>query len=266
LLNISTRTRVQTGDNVMIGGFIITGTEPKSVVLRAIGPSLSNDGTPVPGRLEDPTLELQNQDGVRLEFNDNWRDSAEQRREVQRQNLQPADDRESAIARTLPPGFYTVVLRGKDNSTGIALVEAYDTARNAASEMANISTRGFVETGDNVMIGGFIVGDQSRGARVVVRAIGPSLRQELPQALNDPTLELKDQNGTTIQFNDNWKDSPDRQEVERNGLAPKEDAESVIAASLAPAPFTAIVRGQGNTTGVALVEVYRMPAASDETL
>ena len=258
LLNISTRLRVQTGDNVLIGGFIVTGDAPKKVVLRAVGPSLSSGGTPVAGRLDDPTLELLDSAGNPLAFNDNWKDS-EGRPEVESQGLQPTDDRESAIARTLAPGLYTAIVRGANSSTGVALVEAYDGDRSSLTKLANISTRGFVETGDNVMIGGFIVGDQSSGIRVVARAIGPSLKAQLPQALDDPTLQLVDQNGNTIRANDNWKDSPDRGAIETAGLAPTADAESALVATLTPAPYTAIVRGRGDTTGVGLVEVYHIP-------
>jgi hypothetical protein len=257
-LNIATRTRVQSGDNVMIGGFIVTGNAPKSVVLRAIGPSLASGGTPVAGRLDDPTLELVDAAGNQIAFNDNWKDT-DQRQQVESKGLQPTDDRESAIARTLAPGLYTAIVRGNGASTGIALVEAYDGDRSAFSKLANISTRGFVETGDNVMIGGFIIGDQAAGIRVVARAIGPSLKAQLPQALNDPTLQLFDQHGNTIRTNDNWKDSPDRAEIESVGLAPQQDAESALVATLTPAPYTAIVRGKNDTSGIALVELYNVP-------
>ena len=259
LLNISTRTRVQTGDNVMIGGFIVTGDAPKSVVLRAIGPSLSSAGTPVAGSLQDPTLELLDGAGNPIAFNDNWADNAEQRQEVEKHNLQPTDSRESAIAATLAPGLYTAIARGANNSTGIALIEAYAVDRSATTRLANISTRGFVETGDNVMIGGFIVGDESSGVRVVARAIGPSLKAQLPQALDDPTLQLVDQHGNTIRANDNWKESTDRGTVEGVNLAPTADAESALVATLTPAPYTVIVRGRGDTTGIGLVEVYHIP-------
>ena len=259
LLNISTRSRVQTGDNVMIGGFIVTGDAPKKVVLRAIGPSLSSSGTLLNGRLEDPTLELLDGGGNQIAFNDNWADNAEQRQEVERHNLQPGDDRESAIAVTLAPGLYTAIVRGVNDSTGIGLVEAYDVDRSATSKLANISTRGFVETGDNVLIGGFIVGEQSSGVRVVARAIGPSLKAQLPQALDDPTLQLVDQHGNTIRANDNWKDSTDRGAIETVNLAPTADAESALVATLSPAPYTAIVRGRGDTSGIGLVEIYHVP-------
>ena len=258
LLNISTRTRVLTGDNVMIGGFIVTGDAPRKVVLRAIGPSLSNGGTVVAGRLEDPTLELLDGAGTPIAFNDNWKDS-DSRQEVESSGLQPSDDREAAIARTLAPGLYTAVVRGANDSIGVGLVEAYAVERTAASRLANISTRGFVEIGDNVMIGGFIVGDQSTGVRVAVRAIGPSLQPSVQLALQDPELQLVDQHGNTIRANDNWKESTNRAELEGLVLAPSRDTESALIAALGPAPYTAIVRGKGESVGVGLVEVYHIP-------
>jgi hypothetical protein len=157
LQNISTRLRVQTGDNVLIGGFIVTGNAAKKVILRAIGPSLSTNGSGVPGRLVDPTLELVDNAGVSIAANDNWKDSP-QRAEIEASGIAPTDDREAAIVRTLAPGNYTATVRGAGGATGIGLVEAYDVDSAADARLANISTRGFVETGDNVMIGGFIVG------------------------------------------------------------------------------------------------------------
>ncbi len=258
LQNISTRLRVQTGDNVMIGGFIVTGTAPKRVILRAIGPSLSAGGSPAAGRMLDPTLELNDNSGARVAFNDNWKDSPE-RAEIEASGIPPGDDREAAIARTLPPGNYTATVRGAGESTGIALVEAYDIDAPADSRLANISTRGFVETGDNVMIGGLIVGPSDRdNTRMLVRAIGPSLAARgVAGALQDPTIALHDANGALLAANDNWKESQ-RAEIEGTGIPPGDDRESAIVRVLAPGLYTAIVRGQGNSTGVALVEAYNL--------
>lgn len=256
LLNISTRLRVQTGDNALIGGFIVTGTDAKKVIIRAIGPSLTQSG--VGGALVDPVLELHGSDGSLIVANDNWKDTQEA--EITATGIAPKNDLESAIVRTLAPGSYTAILRGKNDGTGIGLVEAYDLDQAANSTLANISTRGFVETNDNVLIGGFIVGGGSGGfARVVVRAIGPSLGTSGVQgALQDPTLELRDQNGALITANDNWKETQ-LAEITALGLAPKNDAESALVASLPPGNATAIVRGKGGTTGVGLVEVYNVP-------
>jgi hypothetical protein len=256
LLNISTRMQVLTGDNVPIGGFIVTGVSPKKVIVRAIGPSLGAFG--VAGALADPALELHAPDGS-VVTNDNWKETQEL--EIEATGLMPTNDLESAIVQSLDPGAYTAVVHGKNGTTGIGLVEAYDLDQPVDSELANISTRGFVDSGDNVMIGGFIVGPKPLGdglqaSLVVVRAIGPSLGDSgVATPLQDPTLELHDENGTMIAFNDDWKDSQEAG-IEAAQLAPSDDRESAILISLLSGPYTAIVRGVGDTTGVALVEVY----------
>jgi hypothetical protein len=252
LLNISTRMRVQTGDNVLIGGFIITGTGPKRVILRGIGPSLSGQG--LTGVLPDPTLELHGAVSIN---NDNWRDTQEA--EIQATGIPPSNDLESAIVASLEPGAYTAILAGKENTTGIGLVEVYDLDQPAGSKLANISTRGFVETGDNVMIGGFITGPANTGAtRVLIRAIGPSLGSSgIQDSLQDPTLELHDGSGALIAMNDNWRDTQEA-EIIATEIPPTDDRESAILQTLAPGNYTAIVRGKDNTTGVALVEAYNL--------
>jgi hypothetical protein len=247
LVNISTRLRVLTDDNVLIGGFIVTGTQPKKVIIRGIGPSLSIDG-----ELADPVLEL-HQGATVLATNDNWKDT--QQAAIEASTVAPTDDFESAIVQTLQPGTYTAVLSGKNRGTGIGLVEVYDLSQAATSKLANISTRGFVDTGDNVMIGGFIAGDGSGNTRVIVRAIGPSLG--IPGALQDPLLELHNANGVTIQSNDDWQ-QVQKQEIIDTGVAPTDDRESALVATLAPGKYTAVVSGK-NGTGVGLVEVYDIP-------
>ena len=261
--NISTRLAVQTGDNVLIGGFIVTGTQPKKVIVRAIGPSLKVNGVPVPGKLENPTLELDGPGGL-IASNDDWRSTQEA--EVIASTVQPTSDLESAIVATLPANStgYTAIVRGVGNSTGIALVEAFDLDRAVDSKLANISTRGFVQTVDNVMIGGFIVlGPDPQN--VIVRAIGPSLANAVPPvagALADPMLELHDSNGALLASNDNWQDSPDKQAIIDSGVPPTNDMESAIIAtlpsSLTGIGYTAIVSGVNGTTGVGLVEVYAL--------
>jgi uncharacterized Zn-binding protein involved in type VI secretion len=251
--NISTRAFVQTGDNVMIGGVIITGSGQKRVIVRAIGPSLVNFGLPNP--LQDPTLELHDHTGAVIAFNDNWMD-APNRQEIIDSGLAPTNNLESAILTSLSPGNYTAIVRGVNNGTGIGLVEAYDLDPTAASKLGNISTRALVQTGDNVMIGGFIITGAEQ-KRVIVRAIGPSLAQYgITNPLADPTLELHNGSGTVIGLNDNWMDAPNRQEIIDSGLAPSNNLESAILTSLSPGNYTAIVRGVNNGTGVALVEVY----------
>jgi uncharacterized Zn-binding protein involved in type VI secretion len=250
--NISTRAFVQTGDNVMIGGFIITGSGQKKVILRAIGPSLVNHGITNP--LQNPTLELHDHTGAVIASNDNWMD-APNGQEIINSGLAPSNNLESAILTSLNPGAYTAIVRGVNNGTGVALVEAYDLDLTAGSKLGNISTRALVQTGDNVMIGGFIITGSGQ-KRVIARAIGPSLAQHgITNPLLDPTLELHNGNGALIASNDNWRDSQ-QAEIQATGLAPSDDRESAIVRSLTPGNYTAIVRGKNNTIGVALVEVY----------
>jgi plastocyanin len=255
LLNISTRMRVQTGENVLIGGFIVTGNVAKEVILRAIGPSLAGFGIANP--LPDPVLELHGADGSLITMNDNWKDT--QQSEIEASGFQPQNDLESAIIATLDPGSYTAIVSGKDGGIGVGLVEGYDLDQTADSQFGNISTRGFVEAGTNVMIGGFILGGESGNANILVRALGPSLTQfGVTGALADPTLELRDGNGTLVQSNDNWKDTQ-QCELEATGIPPQNDLESAVFETLAPGAYTAIVAGKGDLTGVGLVEVYRLP-------
>ena len=246
--NIATRLRVGVDSNVLIGGIIITGNQPKRLIVRAIGPSSG-----VPGSLSNPTLVLNNSAGEPVRENDNWRD-APNRDEIIASTVAPPDDRESAILMTLQPGQYTAVVSGVNNETGVGVVEAYDLDGTVSSKFGNIATRGVVQTGDNVMIGGLIVLGSS-AQKVIVRAIGPSL--PLEGKLTDPTLELVDGNGTPIRSNNNWKDTQ-RAEIEATGIPPKNDLESAIVETLPPAPYTAIVRGVGDTTGIAVVEVYAL--------
>jgi hypothetical protein len=258
LLNISTRGPVQTDENVLIAGFIITGSDDKKVVVRGIGPSLTANGNPVPDRLGDPTLELHDSKGDLIVSNDNWKDT--QQADIEASGLQPKDDLESAIVRTLSPGAYTAIVRGKDNTTGIGLAEAYDLTATATSRLSNISTRGLVAGGDNVLIGGFIAGPPDHGnPNVVVRAIGPSLAsQGVAHPLDDPTLELHDANGAIIASNDDWQTDADASLVVASGLAPSDSHESALYKSVNPGNYTAIVGGKGNP-GVGLVEIYNVP-------
>jgi hypothetical protein len=255
LLNLSTRMRVQTGENVLIGGFIITGTAPKHVLLRAIGPSL-----PFGGALADPVLELHGPGTFATITDDNWMDDPAQKAAIIATGIPPTNDLESAIDATLNPGAYTAIVRGKNGTTGIGLVEVYDLSQSATSKLANISTRGFVDTGDNVMIGGFILGGDTGNTRVAIRGIGPSLTQSgLSGVLADPTLELHNSNGTTLISNDNWQDDPtSAAALSANGLALQDSLESGIFTTLSPAAYTAILAGKNGGTGVGLVEVYNI--------
>ena len=252
LLNISSRLKIQTGDNILIGGFIVDGSDPKMIGLRATGPSIQ-----IPGALQDPTLELHDGSGALVASNDNWVDAPE-RAQIEAVGLNPKDSREPAILRTLDPGAYTAVVRGKNNGTGIGLVEAHDLNETNNSKLANLGSRGFVQTGDNVMIAGFITGNRLGNVSVLVRAIGPSLAGRVPNALGDPILELHDANGATAAMNDNWQDTQEA-EIQQTGAAPTDPHESAIIASLQVGSHTAIVRGVNNGVGNAVVEVYNLP-------
>lgn len=253
-LNISTRARVQTGDNVMIGGFIVTGAAPKKVIVRAIGPSLQQSG--VTDVLADPVLELHGPTGTLINTNDNWKDT--QQAEIEASGIPPTNDLESAIVATLPPAAYTAIVKGKDNTSGIGLAEIYDLDSGADSQLGNISTRAFVDTQNNVVIGGFILGANNNPATILIRAIAPSLADEgIAHPLADPTLELHNANGTLVTTNDNWRDSQ-QLEILASGIAPKNDLESSIIANLTPGSYTAIVSGAGGKTGLALVEIYNL--------
>jgi phospholipase/lecithinase/hemolysin len=253
-LNLSTRLTVGTGDNVLIGGFFITGTDSKQVLVRGLGPSLAVNGVPLPNRLADPALDLY-EGSTLLMTNNDWKDSQES--EIEATGIPPTDDLESAIIVTLAPGSYTAILRGNSGETGNGLVEIYDLDSAVNSTLANTSTRGFVETGDDVLIAGFIIGT-GESDTVVVRAIGPSLADSgVANPLLDPTLDLYDVNGVIILSDDNWRESQETL-IQSTGLTPTNDAESAIIKSLAPGAYTAVVRGKDNSTGVALVEVYNL--------
>lgn len=247
--NISTRLKVEAGDNALIGGFIVTGTGTKRIVVRAVGPSI-----PLAGTLGNPHLELYNGAGQLIASNDNWQD-APNKQEIVDSSLAPTHPLESAILTTVAPGNHTAVVRGADGGTGVALVEVYDLEAGSDSRLANIATRGFVQTDPNVLIGGLII-DGQIPRRAVVRAIGPSLGRQ--DALGNPILELLNANGGIVAANDNWGDSPNAGEIAGTGLAPAHNLESAVIQTLPPASYTAIVRGQNSTTGLAVVEAYAL--------
>src|SRR6188472_4456805 len=267
--NISTRSFVRTGEHVMIGGFIVQGSGAKRVIIRAIGPELTQFG--IPDALANPRLELHNGSGALIGSNDNWQTTilggiitSDQVSDIQNSGHAPTAASESAIIANLPPGNYTAIARGVNNTIGVALVEVYDLSPVASSRLGNISTRSFVQTGDNVMIGGFIVQGTGRN-RVIIRAIGPELTQfGIPDALANPRLELHNGSGALIATNDNWQTtilggiitSNQVSDIQNSGHAPTAGTESAIIADLQPGNYTAIVRGVNNTAGVALVEVY----------
>jgi hypothetical protein len=255
-VNLSTRMRVQTGDAVGVGGFIVTGSASKHVLIRAIGPSLADVG--VPNVLADPVLELHGPGAFVTIINNDWRDDPAQEALILATGIPPANDLESAIEARLAPGSYTAVVRGNNDATGVGLVEVYDLDSAAASKLANISTRAFVSTGDNVVIAGFVLGGNSGNDRLVVRGIGPSLTAAgVPNALADPTLELRNSNGALLMANNDWRDDPAQAaDLNEAGLAPTNDLESGLAATLPPGLYTALLAGLNNSAGVGLVEVY----------
>jgi hypothetical protein len=270
LTNISTRAFVQTGDNVVIGGFIVQGSTAKRVIIRALGPELTQYG--VPNALANPTLELHDGMGALIASNNNWVTTIiggiitqNQVRDIMNSGYAPSDGLESAIIADLPPGHYTAIVRGVNDRTGVGLVEVYDlNPGTAPSSLRNISSRSVVLADDNVMIGGFIV-QGSGPKRVIIRAIGPELSQYgVPFPLPDPTLELHDGRGALIASNDNWQTTviggiitkDQVMDIQSSGHAPRQPSESAIIATLPPGKYTAIVRGKNIAVGVALVEVY----------
>ena len=252
--NLSTRLFVDTGNFVVISGFIITGSGPRHLLLRGIGPSLGDFG--IPNWLFDATLELHGPTGFTTIANNNWRDTQEG--EIIGTGRAPSNDLESAIVADLAPGTYTAILRGTADTTGVGLVEIYDLTPDQDSRLANISTRGNVRTGDDIMIAGFILGGASGEDSIIVRGLGPSLSAlGVPNALADPSLELRDSNGALLIGNNNWQDDPAQAAIiSAAGLAPTDSMESAVAATLMPGPYTALLSGVNNGTGIGLVEVY----------
>ena len=254
--NFSTRASVQTGQGVAIAGFIVGGTGSKSVVVRGLGSTLAQPPFNVQGVLADPTLQLFDSGGHPFWFNDNWKDT--QQAQIQSTGLAPANDLESGIMQILQPGNYTAILSGKNGTTGVGLVELYDISPGTSAELTNVSTRGFVGTGEDVLIAGFI---SNGSTQVVVRGLGPTLAQPqfgVPGALADPVVTLVDGNGNVIQTNDNWKNTQ-QAAIQATGFAPPNDLEAAILAPVAAGNYTAILSGNNGGTGIGLIEVYKLP-------
>lgn len=253
LVNLSTRGVVGTDANVLIGGFIVQGAQETSLLLRALGPSLEQSGIADP--LSDPMLEVRNGSGDLVRTNDDWQDDASSASTLRSKGLAPADAREAALLANLGVGSYTAIVRGYNGATGVGLVELYDLQATNA-RVANISTRELVQTGDRVMIAGFIVGGD-KPKQVILRAIGPSLgTSNVSGALEDPLLELHNSSGAIVADNDDWRDGADAAAIQTKGFAPAHDRESALLSTLNPGTYTAIVRGFNGATGVGLVEVY----------
>jgi Calx-beta domain-containing protein len=259
-LNISTRASVQTGDRILIGGFIVTGNLTKYVVLRGLGPSLAQAGVPPSAVLQDPVIQLHRADGTVVATNDNWKDDPANVFQFQGTPYPPKDDRESLLLATLPGGAYTVFLTGKNQTQGIGLVEVYDVNNRGQPELANLSTRGYIGQENDVMIGGFILGNEPRSVEIAIRGLGPSLSQfGLNPVLADPTLELHDNNGTTLISNDDWEsDAVSAANLILFNLAPTNPKEAGIFTSLPPGTFTAILADKNGGTGIGTIEVYNL--------
>jgi len=268
ITNISTRASVQTGDQVLIAGFILTGTDPKQVIVRGLGPTLGQPPFIVPNALQNPVLELHNTTSV-IATNDNWKIDDQtgqpQQAAITATGKAPPNDLESAILITLQPGAYTAIMSGKNSTTGNGLVEVYDLATSTFSQLTNVSTRGFVGTGDPVMIGGIITSGGNGSTQIVIRGLGPTLGQppfNLPNVLADPRLDLFNAQGTKIGANNNWQDTQPGMifAASCNGstCAPPNHLEAAILTTVAPGNYTAILSGQNGGTGIGLVEVYKL--------
>lgn len=256
LLNIAGRARVERDDRALIGGFIIGGPQPVRVIIRAIGTSLKNGDSAVEGRLQNPTLELRGGAGELITDNDDWRASP-QADQIRATGLAPREDKEAAIIATLEPGAYTAVLRGSGDTQGIGVIEIYDLQTSSEAKLSNLASRAFVSTGDNILIGGFII-QGGPPQNVLVRAIGTSLAGVVPNELRDPTIELIDGQGVKVGENDDWRQASNAAAIEGSGAAPSNDKESAILAPVMAGPYTATLRGRGSATGTAVVEIYRL--------
>lgn len=263
LLNLSTRMQVQPDENVGIAGFTVTGA-PKRMIFRALGPSLKQVG--ISGVLADPVLELYSPNGTLLATNDNWKDDPAQSAVIEAEGLAPKDNLEAALFYTvLLKDAYTAIIRGKSNAIGVGLIEVYDLDSSPDSKLANISTRALVQTGQNIVIAGFTLGSETGTALVAIRGIGPSLDNVgVANPLPDPTIEVRDANGATFVGNDDWGDDTTRaQQLSDVGLAPNHVLEAATIAAFSPGPYTALLTDSKQHTGIGLVEVYDLGAASD---
>jgi sugar lactone lactonase YvrE len=257
LLNLSTRAFVGTQTGVLIGGFILQGTAQATLVLRAIGPSLTAQG--ISGAVEDPSLELHDSSGALLVSNDNWQ-SGPDGAAIQRTGLAPTDPHESAIRTTVPAGAYTAIVSGVAGTSGVGLMEIYD-LQQTTSRAGNLSTRGTVLSGDNVMIAGCIVGG-SASKSLVVRALGPSLLNHgVNDALGNPHLGFFDANGAVVSTNEDWQGGPDATAIQNLGLAPESPLEAAVLVTLAPGAYTGIESPAPQDSGVGLIEIYDLSPA-----
>ena len=222
-------------------------------MVRAIGPSMKINGTPVAGRIMDPYLELHDSNGGII-VNDDWR--SDQQDEIIQTGLAPSDNRESAIVKRLPAGNYTAIIRAADNTSGIGLVELYDLSATDPGELGNLSVRADVRTDDNVLIDGLIL-QGGTPKRVLFRALGPSITVP-PGTLQNPMMSVYNAQGTLLRANDDWGQAPNASEIQMTGLAPPHNKESAILLSLTAGNYTCVTEGVGRTTGIAVAEAYKL--------
>ena len=251
---ISTRMNVGTGDNVMIAGFTVWGSQSKTVIVRVLGPTLGSFG--VANVLSDPTLELHDSSGATIATNDDWQIGS-QTSQISSSGYAPNNSNESAIIATLAAGAYTAIVHGYNNSTGAALVEVYE-LDTLSTRLSGISTRGQVGTDQNVLIGGLSISG-STSKKLIVRALGPCMASppfSLSGTLSDPTLELHDSSGNLLASNDDWSSGTQAAAISASGFQPPNAKESAIIVTLASGNYTAIVRGANNSSGIALVDAY----------
>jgi Matrixin len=252
--NISTRLDIGTGNNAMIAGLTITGSQSKTVLIRVLGPTLSSYG--IANALSDPTLALYDSSGGSIATNDDWQ-SGTQVSQISASGYAPANGNEPAIIATLPAGAYTAIVRGYNDATGVGLVEVYE-LDTLSTRLSNISTRGQVGSGQDVLIGGLII-DGSTSKKLIIRALGPSLATppfSLSGTLSNPVLELHDSAGNLLASNDDWGSGTQAAAISSSGYEPPNAKDSSIVATLSSGNYTAIVRGVNNTTGIALVDAY----------
>jgi hypothetical protein len=254
LANLSTRVRVGVGEDVAIAGFVIGGSSVKQVILRARGPSLVPFGITNP--LADPVLRVYLGTSL-LAFNDNWQADNDRADLIQEIGFAPTDARESALLLTLPPGAYTAVMGSAGSAGGVGIVEVWE-VDNVASPLVNISTRGQVADGEDVMIAGMIIhGPPGTKLSMGINVAGPSLSQYgILTPLRDPFLTVvRASDGFIVGENDDWLVSPSGCEILAIGVNPKDRKEPAIVANLDAGAYTAIVRGVGGA-GIGLVGVF----------
>jgi DNA-binding beta-propeller fold protein YncE len=257
LANISTRGQVLTGDEVMIGGFVIGGSAPKTVAITATGPSLAPFG--ISDYLANPTLTLvRSSDQAIIATNDDWQTDANHA-QLLASGFAPADSREAGLYVTLPPGAYTAIVQGAGGGTGVSVVGVFEVGH-PEIPLVNISTRGVVRSGEDVMIGGFIVnGDMPK--KVIITATGPSLASfGINNFLANPKLTIvRSSDQAIVATNDDWEADVNASQLSGTPFEPQNLLEAGLVLTLPPGAYTAVVSGSGGTTGISVIGVFTVP-------